>query len=252
MHDSTADYCELDGGTVGRLDGLNEQIRGLPHFERTDLRFPAKGACPFYCKRTQRARSCQPRGFRFGPQIEIADAHHRIGADAERHAGFAEQLERHAAMAMRAVGSRTMGDCSAGLAQQLHIRRTHLDAVNAESAPLQHAKTREIAERAHHRAGASGLRNARDPPGPAIAYARDCCFVERLRARALFQLADAPDPLEEFRFPVLRATTQMRQLEVGVAVDETREELSIWEVERLRAQRPGYLDVWCGRRRRGS
>ena len=46
---------------------------------------------------------------------------------------------------------------------------------------------------------------------------------------------------------MLRATTQMRQLEVGVAVDETREELSIWEVERLRAQRPGYLDVWSHR-----
>ncbi len=97
--------------------------------------------------------------------------------------------------------------------------------------------TTEVVECAHDGAGAAGFRNAGDAPRPAVADAGERRLVKRLRAGGLLELTNAADPREEFSFLVLHATTQVGELEVRVAVDETRHELGIAKLDRLSAAR---------------
>src|SRR5439155_19687513 len=111
--------------------------------------------------------------------------------------------------------------------------------IESEDFLIHDAPSAEVVQRAHHRAGASGFSDARDPPRPTSADPGHSRLVERLAAGRLLQLADAPDPLDELRPGVLGAAAQMRQLEVGVTVDEPRRELGIREMQR----------AYCARRR---
>src|SRR5207302_11483952 len=73
----------------------------------------------------------------------------------------------------------------------------------------------------------------RDAARPAIAAPVDRRIVERLRAGRRFELANAADPREKFRFVVLRTAAHMRELQMRVAVHETGNENRVRKLEGL-------------------
>src|SRR5260370_39716331 len=93
--------------------------------------------------------------------------------------------------------------------------------------------SRQVVRRAHRRARAARFRDARDTPRPAVAHSRDRRLVERFGARCVLELANAADPFDELRLVVPGTTTQVRQLEMRVAIDETGHQYVIWKFKRF-------------------
>src|SRR6266487_2909621 len=112
--------------------------------------------------------------------------------------------------------------------------RTSCEVARRRSGPTAASSSAMLAA---HCAGSGPNTSWYTIPRPAVADAGDRCLVKRLRARRLLQLANAADPREEFGFLVLHATTQVGELEVRVAVDETRQHLCIAKLDRLYATR---------------
>src|SRR5690349_2113994 len=108
--------------------------------------------------------------------------------------------------------------------------------------------TAEVMEGTHHRARASRLGNARDAARPAIADAGDRSLVKRFRAGGVLELSNAADPGEKLGLIVLDASTQVRELEVRVAIDEAGQQLRVGEMQGLRVSRLRHLRIRSDRR----
>src|SRR4029077_13863657 len=137
MHDPAADYCENcrsgGGWRLVEVGGVKHcKIRGLPHFERTDLRMPAKGARPFYCKGTQRGIAAQPGRSGLAPQIQLADAVPGIRPQTDRNTRRPELIERRTAMNMSGVRQRTMRYRCLRRPQHLDVCRIDLNTMNTQ------------------------------------------------------------------------------------------------------------------------
>src|SRR5437667_80917 len=98
--------------------------------------------------------------------------------------------------------------------------------MNAQRATLQDAESHEVAD---GRTTLGRDRDARDAARPAVAHSRDRSLVERCSGRCVLELTNTADPLDELGLVVLDTTTQMGQLEMRVAIDQTRYEDVVWK-----------------------
>ena len=73
-------------------------------------------------------------------QVQRPHAGYRIGANAHRNAGVAEQLDRRESVAMAQIRFRTQRDRAFALGQQLRVFRPRLDSVYGQEARPEHTQ----------------------------------------------------------------------------------------------------------------
>src|SRR2546425_5563775 len=112
---------------------------------------------------------------------------------------------------------------------ELEHARVTLRRIGAEDLLVHDSPPGQVVQRAHHRASTAGLRDARDAARPAVAHSRDRCLVERCSGRCVLELTNTADPLDELGLVVLDTATEMGQLEMRVAIDQTRYEDVVWK-----------------------
>src|SRR5205085_6530569 len=85
-------------------------------------------------------------------------------------------------------------------------------------------------------------------PRPTIPHAPDRGLIELSITRLFFEVADAANPFHERGLVMLGAATEMRQLEVRVAVHEAGHELGVGKMQRLAVARHRHCSVRTDRR----
>src|SRR5258706_6362188 len=85
------------------------QVCGLADLERANLLLPSERAGAVVRQSSQRLLPVEARGLGFGPQVQVADAHDGIGAEADAEPRGPKRGKGCRAVAVRGVRSRTVG-----------------------------------------------------------------------------------------------------------------------------------------------
>src|SRR5260370_42683802 len=117
--------------------------------------------------------------------------------------------------------------------RELDHARCTLRRIGAEDLLVHDAPSGQVVQRAHRRSRAARFGDARDAARPAVAHSRDRRLVERCSGRCVLELSNTTDPVDELGLVVPSTITQMRQLEMRVAIDDTRHQHVIWEFQRF-------------------
>src|SRR5690348_38826 len=126
--------------------------------------------------------------------------------------------------------------------RQLGEARAAFRGVGPEYFLIIDSPSAEPRQRVERRSGAPGVRDARDAGGPRVAYALLGGLEKFFGRGVVFQRADRADPGGECGFAIFHG--EVGQLEVRVAVDQSRNEGAVREFEPTSSLRCGH-----GRRR---